>query len=105
MLYCNFLTSDYKQKYTNILLENGEFFDMYIWYAETQYSWFMNITYGLKVINGIKVITSLNLLNQYKNILPFGISCYTDDMSDPYFINDFENGRAMLYLLNSDEIK
>ena len=65
----------------------------------------MDVKYNNFFLYGIKVTNNFNLLSQYENILPFGISCVSDDLIDPYLISDFINQRNRLYLLNSTEVK
>lgn len=67
--------------------------------------WIMGISYGDVSIQGIPVCTSLNLLRQYKNVLPFGISCATTNQLDPYTVDDFANQTANLYLLDETDVE
>jgi hypothetical protein len=67
-------------------------------------NWVMGLSYGEFSAQGIVVTTSLNMLRQFKNNIPFGISCVRDDGLDPFQINDFAERIANLYLLNSDDV-
>lgn len=65
--------------------------------------WFIDITYGDFEVNGMRVCRSLNLLHQYKKILPFGLFIYIADGVEPFLINDFSSGRVVIYILDDTE--
>lgn len=65
--------------------------------------WVMDISYGSFVAQGIPIVCSPNLLRQWINIIPFGIACTNIYQLDPYTVNDFADGTASLYLLDSDD--
>ena len=104
MLQIDFLTDDANQEYSEVIMEDNDTFYLYLSYNFSCFAWFCNITYNGVQYNGIKITTQYNILRNYKNQLPFGISCVTTDHSDPYFQNDFSTTRAKLYLLNSTEL-
>lgn len=89
----------------NVVGENNEQIELKLMYKPTQESWYFDIVYGDFVLNGQKIVSSPNLLKQYENLLPFGISCVVEDGSEPYFINDFFTGRATLNLLTKEDIE
>ncbi|MCG3684089.1 hypothetical protein N5915_04430 [Arcobacter lacus] len=65
-------------------------------------SWYMNITYGDKTINGIRLSSRVLLL---KNNLPFEL--FIDDKGlnlDPFDLNSFSDNFFDFYLLERDEI-
>lgn len=66
--------------------------------------WIMGISYGSISIQGIAVMCGLNLLRQFKNEIPFGISCIRADGLDPYTVEDFANQSANLYLLDATDV-
>ena len=66
--------------------------------------WNMDITYGSFIAEGIPLVCSPNLLRQWRNIIPFGIACTNIYKLDPYTVNDFADGTASLYLLNSADV-
>jgi len=65
----------------------------------------MSLVYGTFVLNNYRVVVSPNCLRAFRGVIPFGIACDTTDGYEDLFINDFSNGRASLYLLNSDDVK
>jgi hypothetical protein len=67
--------------------------------------WVMGLAYGDVSIQGIAIVTSLNLLRPWKNTIPFGIACVTTDSLDPYQINSFSDEIANLYLLDVTDVE
>jgi hypothetical protein len=65
--------------------------------------WFIDITFGTFILKGMRVCASLNLLHQYKKILPFGLFIHIADGVEPFLINDFSIGRVIIYILDSTE--
>jgi hypothetical protein len=63
----------------------------------------MDLVYGDFILNGTRLVNNLNLLNKYKNILPFGVQIIGDH--DPLFIDDFERGNNVFMILDREEIK
>lgn len=101
------ISNDAKQKHTILLEKDNSPIVIRLVYKPTQIGWFMDVEYEPKgfATYGIRVTTNLNILNQYRNILPFGIICYCEDNYDPLSIEDFLVGRAHLAILNEEEVK
>jgi hypothetical protein len=99
------LTNQPNQKYT-IVLDNNETVDLVLTYSDNQQCWFCDINYKQDtfICNGIRVVSSPNILHQWKNVIPFGIAIITNDKTDPYFINDFSTNRVGLFILNADDV-
>lgn len=85
-------------------LETGQSINFDLFYSYNQSGWFFNLTYGSFIINGKRIVNSPNLLREFRNILPFGLSCTVADKHEPVFIDDFKNGRAVLYTLNQSDV-
>lgn len=104
MLQIENITEEVWQKHT-IILENGELFTFELYFASQQIAWyFKNITYQNFVLNSIKVVNSINLLNQFSQILPFGIACLSISDRDPNQVEDFTSGYSSLYLLTEADL-
>lgn len=73
-------------------------------YMPFQRRWIMNIEYEGVTINGIALGNSVNVLRNYRNILPFGVAITTSDGFDPYYLQDFSSGRAVFRLLDSSDV-
>lgn len=86
-------------------LPDGTVANMELIFNGTTERWTMNIVYGNFVCSGIGVCCYPNVLRQWRNILPFGIACTTSDQTDPFNINDFASGRALLYILSAADVQ
>lgn len=103
MLRIQRLTADPKQTQT-VVVEDGTTFSLEIYYRPIQQGWFINsLVYGDFVINGMRIVVTPNMLHQFRNKIPFGIACLSDQNREPSLIEDFESGAAKLYLLNQTE--
>lgn len=103
MKLLNKITDDSSQQFT-LIGDDGEQISFLLFFMPSQQSWFFNLSYGAKTINGIKVILSPNILHNYKNILPFGIGCLSSDGMEPFYIDDFSTQRIRMYLLNAQDV-
>lgn len=99
------ITSSPNQTKT-VVLASGLSFKFTMKYIPQQFGWFItNITYQTFVLNTMRIGISPNMLFQYKNIIPFGIACFSTVGREPSQLQDFASGAANLYLLTADECK
>ena len=101
------ISNDAKQKFTILLGKDNTEIVIRLVYKPTQLGWFMDLEYDTKnfAVYGVRVTTNTNILNQYRNVLPFGVICYCEDNYDPLSIEDFLVGRAHLAILNEEEVE
>lgn len=97
------ISQDPKQKF-DVVTEDNQTFELKLEYSDQQQGWFYSITFGDLTINNARLTTGANILRQYRNILPFGITIATDDLSEPIFIDDFSTERVRLILLTQEEV-
>lgn len=100
----NEFTSEPKQKHV-LTLEDGTVINITFEYRANQIGWFMSLTYEGRAFNNRRIVTSPNMLRQFKNIIPFGLGCSTTDGGEPTFQEDFSSKRAIFYLLNADDVQ
>ena len=98
------ISSDAKQSLNLILPDRDETVKVDLRYIPRQESWYMTVTYGGTVISGRRVCSGPNILRQWNNVFPFGLGCYTLDNTDPFFIDDFSNGRCGMFLLSEADV-
>ena len=91
------------QLITNLKDRAKQTFNLY--FLPSQRGWFFDISYRGFTSNGLHLVNSCNVLSAYFNILRFGLFCEVIDGSEPYFVDDFANGRVKLYLTDEDEVK
>lgn len=117
------------QQQLQIILDDGSKATMTLRYSEQQQGWFYDVEwtptnlvlvsakdlYGggfiytfetpepLKFL-GRRLVVSPNLLRQFKLLLSFGLACFTNDGYEIIRREDFSLGRAILYVLNQDDM-
>lgn len=97
--------------------EDGTEFELSLQFSESQSNWFYGISYTPQsstpfIINGRRLTTGY-VLGNYRNQIPFGLVCLSNDNGDPYFLNDFIpviqgnqfSSRIQLYSLSMVETK
>jgi hypothetical protein len=97
------LTDQPKQQ-TGLVLSDGSRAVLTLEYRANQLGWFYDITWDSFTLNGQRLVTSPNILRQFRNKLPFGIAVVTTDNVEPLRQTDFAAGVATLYLLDSTDV-
>jgi hypothetical protein len=104
MLRIDQITDSPKQLMT-VILDDGSTFQIQIEFKPMQLGWFItSIDYGDLSIKGIRIMTSPNMLQQFRNQIPFGLGCFVIGNEEPTLQEDFSSGRAKLYVLTEDDI-
>lgn len=97
---------DYPLQTKVLSLPDGSQVTMTLYFIEMQRSWFIRVlTYADFEANYIKVVNSPNLLRQFRNIIPFGLACNSQDNRDPMFRRDFLTDACSLFLLSESEVQ
>lgn len=97
------LTADAKQS-VKIQDEKGGIVKFTFFYLDNQQSWFFDIEYGDFICKSIRLTNCPNIIRQYREVLPFGFGCKVSDGLEPFFIDDFESGRVMIFLLDRADV-
>lgn len=99
------LTNEPNQLHT-LILENNDTADLRLYYFARMQSWYIDLEYGEKVIKGLKVVLSPNLLRQFRKVLPFGLSFFADNSYvEPFEIEAFSSNRVQMGIINKEEIQ
>ena len=98
------LGNDPKQE-IEMLLDNGTRVVFTFEYKANQLGWFFGFQYDDTSYQNIRLTTSYNILRAYRNWLPFGLRCDTQDMEEPLDLNDFITGYANVYLLTREDVQ
>lgn len=87
-------------------LPDGTLINLSLRYVELQNGWFADIAYtGTPfTLNGLRITQSPNMLRQWKNLIPFGLGCFTQNGQEPTLLQDFASGYAKLYVLSADDV-
>lgn len=76
----------------------------YINYNSSVQGWFLDLVSENFKIYGIRITSCPNILRQWSNKLGFGIGVLCENKSEPFFIEDFNTGRAKMFLLEPDDL-
>ena len=105
MLIIQQITDNPLQK-TALVLPDGSQINLEIYFRSMQAGWFINtLTYGDFTLHGVRITNSPNFLYQWKNVLPFGLACFSTQNREPTQQQDFSSGASKLYVVTSDEVK
>lgn len=97
--------STYPLQNQNLTLPDSTTVSIQLYFIPMQSGWFINnLTYGTFVLNGLRITNNPNILYQYKNIIPFGLACYSTNNREPSLQQDFASGASKLYILDSAEV-
>ena len=67
--------------------------------------WVLSATRDTFSIKGVTLCIHPNLLRSYRRVIPFGIACISKDNVHPFDINDFQNARIKLYILDNTDVE
>ena len=101
------ITSEPKQS-ISIPLPSGDSFTLTLQFYPQQTGWFYDILYSTRTTdfqcNGSRLVTSPNILRQYQDIIPFGISIVTQGGVEPTTQTTFSDEVVTLLLLDEADI-
>lgn len=105
MLLINQITANALQRQT-LVIATGEQFTMTMYFRPQQQGWFINeLVFNGFVLRGMRITNSPNMLNQWRNVLPFGLGCFSAGNREPSQQQDFSSGASKLYVLTQAEVK
>lgn len=87
-----------------VRLKGGSNITIYLEYISSQIGWFLSFEYEGYVSTYHRITNCYNIIRENQNTLPFGIRCTVEDGNEPYFLDDFKEGRASLFILSKDEV-
>lgn len=98
------ITDEPRQKRT-MFLPDGSPIGMTIYFVSMQQGWFITeLTYGDFTLNGLRISNQPNMLFQWRNLLPFGLACFSKADREPSLPQDFSSGASKLYILTQAEV-
>ena len=90
-----------------IVLPDGSLMTLEIYFRQQQQGWFIKSlvwsTTGF-TINGLRITNNADMLLQWKNLIPFGLACFTADGREPSLQQDFSSASSILYVLTADDV-
>lgn len=87
-----------------IINAENEVFTGYINYNTSRQCWFLDLVSDKLKIYGIKITSCPNILQQWSKRLGFGLGIMCENKSEPFFWEDFNTGRAKIFLLEPDDL-
>lgn len=87
-----------------IINAKQETYMAYVNYNSSRQGWFLDLVSDNFKLYGIRLTSIPNVLRQWKNILGFGLGVSCENNSEPFFLEDFNTGRAKIYLLEPDDL-
>ena len=88
-----------------VILPDGSRITLEIYFRAQQQGWFIKkLVWNSFEVDGLRITNNPNMLLQWKNLIPFGLACFTTDGREPSLQQDFSSGASILYVLTSDEI-
>lgn len=100
------LTADARQKHQIGIPTLGSTFDLSLYFISQQNGWFITeLKFEEIKIKNLRICNNLQILYQYRFILPFGLACISVDDREPMFIQDFFQKKSKLMLLDSTEVE
>jgi hypothetical protein len=97
------ITADPNQT-TKLVLADGSIVVLSLVYFPSIQRWMASIIYGTFQVNNINVSVNPNFMREWRNIIPFGLACFTTDGIDPVYLEDFQDEKASLYLLDEADV-
>lgn len=98
------ITADTLQK-QRMVLPDGTFLTMTICFKPMQLGWFIQeLVHDAFTLNGVRIVVSPNMLQQFRNQIPFGLACFSTGNREPQLAQDFVSGNCSLYLLTAAEV-
>lgn len=98
------LTGDTKQKQA-LILPDQTLIELEIYFVPMQLGWLITeLSYQGFVLNGLRITNQPNMLNQWRNRLPFGLACFSAQQREPSQQEDFLSGASKLYVLTEAEV-
>ena len=98
--------TNFADQVTVLQLADGSTASLELIFNGTTGRWVMIVTYPTLNFNTglLGACCHPNILRQWRNIIPFGLSFVTAGQTDPFNINDFLNQRVLVYLLNAADV-
>lgn len=86
-------------------LENGNYVTFDVHYFPAIQQWSLDVSYREFEVFGLRICNSLNILQQYSLLIPFGVMIQTNDGGEPFLITDFSTSRVQFFVLDQSKIE
>ena len=97
--------SDEADQLTKVVLDDGSVAVFEFVYLPAIERWVFSVSHPTLTVNRMILCAGPNVLRDFRNVISFGLGCYSTDGADPFYIEDFASGRITLYVLvNAAEV-
>lgn len=97
------ISSQPKQQ-LSFVVEDGSQVALYLEYRPQQLGWFANLSWRDWELNGLRVVSSPNILRQWQNVIPFGLAIITAKDADPLNVTDFADATSTMIFLSAGDV-
>lgn len=87
-----------------VSLSDGSIVALTFTYNPATQRWALDVEKDKFAVYGLGVCVNPNLLRPWRDAQKFGVACVTGDAVDPVLVDDFSSGRAVIYILENDDI-
>lgn len=98
------LNSNPRQTFS-VLAEDGSTVTFSFVYLPSQQCWTVDVLRNDFAVKGIQLQVNPNILRNYRNVIPFGLSVTSEDGYDPYYLDDFDTQRIQVYLMSAADVE
>lgn len=98
------VNSEPKQVF-EIILDDNSIVEFSLEYIDTSQSWLYSLSWNGVTVNNRRLVASPNILNAFKNFIPFGLAIIGVDALDPSNLEDFESERFSIFILNEEDLQ
>ena len=79
-----------------LTLSDGTKATLNLYFRPQQTGWFLDVSYSTVTINGLRLVSSPNILRSWRRLIPFGLAFTMPDGSDPSGQEDFSTATFLL---------
>lgn len=102
--------TDQPNQQLDLRLADGTRAKLTLNYRVQQLGWFADLIWTKRdgttaQVFGLRLVTSPNVLRQFRNLFPFGLAIATDANADPTSDKSFASGISRLLLLEGDDVE
>lgn len=95
--------SDAANQLSTVTLADGSTLSLNLIFRAATQRWTVSATRGDFTVNDVNMCLNPNLLRAFRETIPFGLTIISTDGADPFDINDWINGRCLLYVLDNTD--
>lgn len=96
--------TEFSDQVASLIIADGSVATVRFKFDAATERWRIDVAHEEHIFNGVGLCCHPNILRQWRNVIPFGLSCITSDQTDPFTFSDLSTGRAKIYLLSEADV-